>query len=204
MKKLLTILMVIAVIGIVPAMANPTANSESTGGNNQKALNVNVVGSNVAASNINKELTNDGDLTNIVNNIAIGGNADADSANIGVASSGANSIAANGNDSQGESHALAKDNQATVTQTSAATAIAGSPEAYNYGDQTNDVVQDATATIVNTQDLAQLVDINEYQQSNGSDIAAVVVIGPFAENDSIAEGQPAVNTLPNMPNEIQG
>ena len=188
MKKVLTMLLVVAfVVGMMPAMANPTANSTSTGGSNVKDLTVNTEGSNTAASDIAQALDNSGDLSNRIVNVAVGGNADADSANIGLANSGAASVAANSNDSQGDSHALAKKNKATVTQNSAATAVGGDPYAYNEGDQTNTVDQSATAVITNDQALDQTTNIEEYQQANAFDLAKVVVIGPFAENDSIAE-----------------
>lgn len=91
MKKIVTMLLIVAtVIGTMPAMANPTAVSTSTGGTNEKALAVDVNGANTATNSVNQQLINNGDLSNWAQGIAIGGNVAAQST-AGAVANAANS-----------------------------------------------------------------------------------------------------------------
>ncbi len=73
--------------------------------------------------------------------------------------------------------------------------MGGSPEGFS-GDvnQTNAVVQIAKAEIDNEQKLKQIVDIKEFQKADASDDAEVLIVGPFAENDSMATSEDSVGT----------
>ncbi|NJD77164.1 MAG: hypothetical protein FIB08_08745 [Candidatus Methanoperedens sp.] len=88
MKKIVTMLLIVAtVIGMMPAMANPTAISTSTGGTNEKALGVDVNGANTATNSVNQQLINNGDISNWAQGIAMGGNVAAQSTAGAVANS---------------------------------------------------------------------------------------------------------------------
>ncbi len=91
MKKIVTMLLIVAtVIGMMPAMANPTVNSDPTGGVNDKDLGVDLTGANTATNSVNQQLINNGDVSNWAQGIAVGGNVAAQST-AGAVANAANS-----------------------------------------------------------------------------------------------------------------
>ena len=181
MKKILTMLLIVATVTgmAVPAIANPQ-NEPIAVATNIKGIFMEVDGAIPTNNNVVQGLANTGGLSNWAMGIAEGGNADATSANVGAANSGATSGVAASNDSMGDSEAYASDNLATVEQYSNAYAYGGSPEGFggrcsNFDtiisicsgglDQSNDVSQDSEAYVYNDQDLDQYPTVTEYQES---------------------------------------
>ncbi len=184
MKKILTILLLIsAVVGMtMPAMANPTIN---------KVVNNDQDATNWANSQIDQELKNSGDLTNVNNQIAIAGDANAKSE--AEAEAGGKDESGHG----GVGNADGDNNNSDDEQTSAdisgvvntdagnadSTATATGGDADTNGDnvQVNAVVQVALASISTTQDIAQTISEEETLDLEVEDSA-------FVEDNEVEDG----------------
>ncbi len=163
MKKILTILLLIsAVVGMtMPAMANPTINKVVD--NDQDATNW-------ANSQIEQELKNSGDLTNVNNQIAIAGDANAKSKAEAEAGgedeSGHGGVGNAGGDNNNDDDQTSADISGVVNGDAGnadSTATATGGDANTNGDnlQINAVVQVAIASISTTQDIVQTIGEDE-------------------------------------------
>lgn len=170
MKTELTVLLLVAIVAgmTAPAAANPQ-NEPTAVAKNIKDIFVEVDGAIPTNNNVEQHVMNMGNQDNWALGIGLGGNADAMSANVGAASSGATAGVFTSNDAMGDAEANSYDNFADVYQNSYAVAAGGDPEGFSdYLIQYNEVYADQYSDIDNWQNMENYVEIDEWQDADAA------------------------------------